>query len=131
MSLLKKTVRSTSIFMATVLFLFSTAYQSASAAMIGTEQLLQAKDPQEIRDNLQNMLGREEVKNALLAWGLDPLEARLRIQSLSDREVQMMAHKINSLPAGGGVEIFSLIVIAVIIATVLVFKFTNITDVFP
>ena len=42
-----------------------------------------------------------------------------------------MTGKIDNLAAGGGVEIFSLIVIAVIIATVLVFKFTNITDVFP
>jgi hypothetical protein len=67
----------------------------------------------------------------LIARGIDPLEAQLRIQSLSDDEVQLIAGKIDDLSAGGGVEIFSLIIIAVIIATVLIFKFTSITDVFP
>ena len=127
----KKTVKPTSIFLAIVLLLVSTSYQSASAAMVGTEKLLQAENSQEKRDYLHRLMAREEVKRALIARGIDPLEAQLRIQSLTDDEVQLVAGKIDDLTAGGGVEIFSLIIIAVIIATVLIFKFTSITDVFP
>jgi hypothetical protein len=39
--------------------------------------------------------------------------------------------KIDDLSAGQGVVIFSLIILAVIIATVLLFNFTGVTDVFP
>jgi hypothetical protein len=124
-------IKPTRIFLAIVLLLVSTSYQSASAAMIGTEKLLQTETPQEKRAYLQQFMVREEVKGALIARGIDPLEAQLRIQSLTDDEVQLIAAKIDDLSAGGGVEIFSLIIIAVIIATVLIFKFTRITDVFP
>ena len=127
----KKTVKPTSIFLAIVLLLVSTSYQFASAAMIGTEKLLQAQNLQEKRDYLQQLMAREEVKSALIARGIDPLEAQLRIQSLTDDEVQLIAGKIDDLSAGGGVLIFSMIIIAFIIATVLIFKFTSITDVFP
>jgi hypothetical protein len=77
------------------------------------------------------MMDREEIKNALIAQGIDPLEARLRIQSLTDNEIQLIADRLDELSAGSGVVIFSLIVIAVIIVTVLIFRFTNITNVFP
>ncbi len=131
MKLPKRMVKPTRIFLAIVLLLVSFPYQTASAAMIGTEKLLQAGTPQQQRDYLQQLMVREEVRSALVARGINPLEAQLRIQSLTDDEVRLIAGKIDDLAAGGGVEIFSLIVIAVVIATVLIFKFTSITDVFP
>ena len=131
MKLPKRMVKPTRIFLAIVLLLVSFPYQTASAAMVGTEKLLQAETPQQQRDYLQQLMVREEVRSALVARGINPLEAQLRIQSLTDDEVQLIAGKIDDLAAGGGVEIFSLIVIAVVIATVLIFKFTKITDVFP
>jgi len=131
MKLFKKTVKPTSICLVIILLLVSTAYQSATAAMVGTEKFLQAGDNQNSRDYLHQIMDREEIKNALTAQGIDPLEARLRIQSLTDDEIQLIADRLDEFPAGSGVEIFSLIIIAVIIATVLIFHFTNITDVFP
>ena len=116
----------------TILFLLiSSSYQSATAAMIGTEKLLQAGDNQPARDYLCQLMAREEVQRALIARGINPLEAQLRIQILTDSEVQSIAGNIDDLAAGGGVGTFSLIIIAVIIATVLLFRFTSITDVFP
>ena len=131
MNLFQKTVKPTSIFLAIVFLLVSTSYQSASAAMIGTEKLLQAEDLQEKRDHLHQLIAREEVKSALIAQGIDPLEAQLRLQSLTDEEIRLIADKLDDLSAGGGVVTFSLIIVAVIIATVLIFYFTSITDVFP
>ena len=131
MNLFQKTVKPTSIFLAIVFLLVSTSYQSASAAMIGTEKLLQAEDLQEKRDHLHQLIAREEVKSALIAQGIDPLEAQLRLQSLTDEEIRLIADKLDDLSAGGGVVTFSLIIVAVIIATVLIFYFTSISDVFP
>jgi hypothetical protein len=131
MKLFKKTVKPTSICLVIILLLVSTTYQSATAAMVGTEKFLQAGDNQNSREYLHQIMDREEIKNALIAQGIDPLEARLRIQSLTDDEIQLIAERLDELSAGSGVGIFSLIVIAVIIVTVLIFRFTNITDVFP
>jgi hypothetical protein len=131
MKLFKKTVKPTTICLVIILLLVSTVYQSATAAMVGTEKFLQAGDNQNSRDYLHQMMDREEIKNALIAQGIDPLEARRRIQSLTDDEIQLIAERLDELSAGSGVGIFSLIVIAVIIVTVLIFRFTNITNVFP
>ena len=123
-------VKPTCIFLAIVFLLVSTSFQSASAAMIATEKLFQAQTPQEKRDYLHQLIAREEIKDALIAQGIDPLEAQLRIQSLTDGEIRLIADKLDHLPAGGGVATFSLIILAVIIATALIFNFTSITDLF-
>lgn len=127
----KKTVKPTRIFLTIVFLLVSTSYQSASAAMIGTEKLLPAGNQQETREFLHQLMARDEIKSALIGQGVDPLEAQLRIQSLTDDEIRMIADKFDELPAGSGVVTFSMIIVAVIIATVLIFNFTSITDVFP
>ena len=131
MNLIKKAVKPTSIFLAIVFSLVSTSFQSASAAMIGTEKLLPAQNPQDQRDHLHQLIAREEIKDALIAQGIDPLEAQLRIQSLTDGEIRLIAAKLDDLSAGGGVLTFSLIIVGVIVATVLIFHYTNITDLFP
>ena len=126
-----KRVKPITICMTILFLLISSSYQSATAAMIGTEKLLQAGDNQTVRDYLCQLMAREEVQRALIARGINPLEAQLRIQILTDSEVQSIAGNIDDLAAGGGVGTFSLIIIAGIIATVLLFRFTSITDVFP
>jgi len=131
MNLLQKTVKPTSFILAIVFLLVSISYQSASAAMIGTEKLLQAEDLQEKRDCLHRLMAREEVKSALIARGIDPLEAQLRLQSLTDEEIRLIADKLDDLAAGSGVITFSMIILGVIIALVLIFNFTDITNVFP
>jgi len=95
------------------------------------EKLLQAEDLQEKRDYLHQLIAREEVRSALTARGIDPLEAQLRLQSLTDEEIRLIADKLDELPAGRGVVTFSLIIVGVIIALVLIFNFTDITSVFP
>lgn len=131
MKLFKNTVKPTSIFLAIVLVLVSTSYQSASAAMIGTEKLLQAGNNQKTRDYLHQLVDREEIKSALVSQGIDPQEAQLRIQSLTDHEIELIADKIDNLAAGRGVVIFSMVIVAVIIAALLIFNYTSVTDLFP
>jgi len=114
-----------------VLLLVSISFQSASTAMIGTEQLLRAENNQGSRDYLRQLAVRQEIRDALIAQGVEPQEALLRVESLTDHEIELILHKIDDLAAGKGVIIFSMIVVGVTIFTVLLFNFTNITDVFP
>ncbi len=132
MNRLNQTARLTAIILTIALMLVSNVYQSASAAMIATEKMLRAENTTASRAFLHQIVERQDVKEALVAQGVDPQEAHNRIDSLTDDEVDRVYGVIDDLEAGQGVIIFSMIIVGVIIATFLFFKlFPNVTDVFP
>ncbi len=128
---MKKSAQPSCVYLAIVLLLVPTWYQSASAAMIGTESLLPAGRQQETREYLNQMTARQEIRLALIAQGIAPQEAELRLDSLTDEEIALLGQKIDDLSAGRGVVIFSLIIVAVIVAAFIIFNYTSVTDVFP
>ena len=69
--------------------------------------------------------------DAFIAQGIDPIEARARIDSLSDDEVIGIADQIDQLPAGGGAVEFLLISILVGFIVLVILDLTGVTDVFP
>lgn len=102
MRVLRKNIKSASIFL-TILMLSNTIpYQSAFAAMIRTEATLDSIQAQQARAVINNLLSREDVQRALIAQGINPIEAKARIESLTDHEVVRLADQIDNLPAGGG-----------------------------
>jgi len=106
------------IFMAVTMLLISTPYQSALAALIDTETVLDEKQSQEARDYIKQILAREDVRSALIAQGIDPLEAEARIASLSDTEIIELADQLENLPAGGdglGLVIAVLVIIVLVL----------------
>ena len=111
--------RTTGIILAVMMFLISTPYQSALAALINTETVLAENQSQEARDHLKQLMAREDVRSALIAHGIDPLEAEARIASLSDSEIIELSDQIENLPAGGD-AIGLVIAVLVIIVLVLV-----------
>ena len=132
MNRVKQTAKPTAIILIITLMLVSNVYRSASAALIGTETLLRAENITASRFFLHQVVERRDVREALIAQGVDPQEAHNRIDSLRDDEVDRICGKIDELAAGQGVVIFSTIIVGVIIATFLFFRlFPNVTDVFP
>jgi len=121
----------TSIFLTIVLLLMSTFYQSASAAMIGAERLLDLDGSPETRDYLQQLMARKDVQDALVACGINPMEAKAHISSFSDTEIQQIAEKINQLPAGAGFANFAIVVALVIVIAFIIFEYTGVTNIFP
>jgi hypothetical protein len=107
-----------SVFLTLVLSFIYAPIPSVFAAMVGTEDVLGNQDVQLAREKIRVFLERKEVQDILTSQGIDPLEAKARVQSLSDAEVKQVAAKIDQLPAGGGI-LGALILIAVVFFLVL------------
>ncbi len=73
--------------------------QFAQAGMIGTDQIVTAAS-QADRTTVLEFLGRADVATQLQSLGLDAKSATERVAAMTDAEVQMLAGKINSMPAG-------------------------------
>jgi len=107
--------------MSILMLIISTPYQSALAAMIGTEKVLEMSKGQVARDYLQQILAREDARSALIKQGIDPVEAKNRVESLTDFEVIQLANHIEQLPAGGngvgivfGLLLFILLIVLIV-----------------
>jgi hypothetical protein len=117
--------------LAVILLLFmSTLNQLAAAAMVGTEKLLISDRNQETRSYLQQMMSRKEIQEALVARGIDLQEAKIRIDSLTDSEIEQVLEKINDLPAGGIDAAFILIIVGVIVVLFIIVEYTSAVPMF-
>ena len=117
--------------LAVILFqLTSTLYQPAVAAMVGTEKFLISDRNQETRSYLQQMMFRKEIQEALVARGIDLQEAKIRIDSLTDSEIEQIVEKINDLPAGGIDAAFVLIIVGVIAVLFIIVEYTSAVSMF-
>jgi len=131
MKFIRKKISLISLFMATMMLLIATPYQTLLAAMVPTEATIYQIKAQEARDHLKTLISKNDIKKSLISQGIDPMEAKARVDSLSDSEVIEVADKIEQLPAGGGP--FGAIIGAALIVF-LVLLLTDIlgyTDVFP
>ena len=89
--------------------------QLANAGMIGTDQAASVAT-QADRDTLFQFLGRSDVTNQLQSLGVDAATVKDRVAAMTDQEVQSLADKIHSMPAGGDSgAILLLIVIGVVV----------------
>ena len=119
------------VFLAFFMFILAGPYQSAMAAMIETEAVVDADRAQSAREYLNGFLAREDVTNALITQGIDPQEAKIRIDSLTDQEAQFIADKLKQLPAGGDFFVALLIIVFVVFVILLITDITGYTDIFP
>ena len=117
--------------LAVFIFLISGPCQSAMAAMIETESVVNTDRAQNAREYLKSLLAREEVKSALVSQGIDPLEAENRLNSLTDEEATRVADQLQALPAAGGFFTTLLIVALIVFLVLLVTDITGYTDIFP
>ena len=125
---LKRVEKGVGILMTLLMLMISTPVGSAFAAMIGTEALLKNRDASGARDQVRSFLERQEVQSQLTARGIDPAEAKTRVDSLSDAEVMRLADKIDQLPAGGDFLGTLLFVALIVFITLLVLEILGYTD---
>jgi len=114
--------------MALLLLMISTPLGSVFAAMVGTEAILENHDISGARDQLRSFFDREDVQAELTIRGIDPAEAKARVDSLSDAEIMQIADKIDGLPAGGDFWGTFVFVLVIIFITLLVLEIMGYTD---
>ena len=90
--------------------------QFAQAGMIGTDQVASVAS-QADRDTVLQFLGRADVTSQLQSLGVDPATAKGRVAAMTDQEVQSLAGKIDSMPAGADSSgaVLLLLVVAVVV----------------
>jgi hypothetical protein len=131
MQLIRQRSKSASVFLITLMVLLTLPYQSVLAAMIETEATLDITvKGQEARNTIKSILAREDAQAVLRAQGIDPLEARARVDSLTDAEAVRIADQIEELPAGGNFFIGLLIAVGIIVVVLAITDAMGYTDVF-
>lgn len=128
-----KAARPVSFFLTTMIIVTTFYSQYSSAAMIGTEVVtkIDRTRGEEARQYVYGILAREDVRAVLITQGLDPDEARARVDSLTDSEVIRLADKIDQLPAGGDALGVILGVALIVFLVLLITDIMGYTDIFP
>jgi len=98
---------------------------AARAAVINTETIL-SEQVNVTQNDLQDILSREDVREQLLTFGVDPVDADLRIAALTDAEINQLQQHINDLPAGSS----ALAVLGAVFLVLLVLELVGVTNVF-
>jgi hypothetical protein len=131
MKIVRQSMKPVSFFLAFFMLMISGPFQSAHAALIGTETVLDSARGQEARAVIKQLLVREDIQNALVAQGIDPGEAAARIDSLSDAEAIHAADKFDQLPDGSGFFETLIIVAFLVFLILLITDIAGYTDIFP
>lgn len=129
---IRSSIKPIGIFMAVFMFMLSGPFQSAMAAMVGTEATIDIERAQDARNYLQSLLAREDVQSMLVSQGIDPQEAKDRLDSLNDEEATRVAEQLQELPAAGnGFFTVLLIVVFLVFLILLLTDIAGYTDIFP
>jgi hypothetical protein len=131
MKFIRKKISFVSLFMVTIMLLIAVPYQPLLAAMVPTEVTISQRKARDARDHLKTLISRNDIKKSLISRGIDPDEAKARVDSLSDSEAIVASDRINQLPAGG--DAFGAIIGAALIVflVLLVTDILGLTDIFP
>ncbi|OLU13264.1 hypothetical protein BVH01_23255 [Pseudomonas sp. PA1(2017)] len=98
----------------------------ANAAMIGTGEVLTEQQQQVDRQQLMSMLDDQQVKDKLLAMGVERDQVENRINNLTSAELAQFNQQLSEAPAGAGV-------VGVIVLFLVIFIITDMlcaTDIF-
>lgn len=103
---------------------------SAQATLVSSEQVIAGQSMQHERDRVRSLFERADVREQLLARGVDANAVKARLDALTDSEVASIAGKLDSIPVGGDiidtmVFIFLVLLITDILGFTKVFPFTR------
>lgn len=123
--MMRKMSKLAAVLFALHMFMLSGFCQSVSAAMLRTETIISVDCGQSPRGHLNNLLARAEIQTALMSFGINPQEARNRIDNLSDEEINKFVLEIDQLPAGGAWDPGTIALIIILLILVIVDLFYN------
>jgi hypothetical protein len=112
------------------ILLLAVPYQPVFAAMIGTETVIEMARAQKARDCLNRMMTREDVQTVFASYGINSIEAKARLDTLSNAEIMGLFDQIEQLPAGGSDLGVAFIAVGVIFIVLFITDLLGYTDVF-
>jgi hypothetical protein len=129
MKVIRKKAKPVSVLLTLLMLMLAMPSQSVFAAMIGTETVINTVKGEQARNDLNRILARQDVHDVLVSHGIDPVEAKARVDSLSDEEVMRLYDRIGNLPAGGsdfGIIIGAMVVIFIVVLITDILGYTNV-----
>lgn len=121
-----KRLRTPTIFSLIFSLLLLGVQAPAMADVVGTKELTMQAELQLQRNDVRELLAREDVRTALLDYGVSAADVDNRIDNLTSSELLQIQNQLTDLPAGG--------VLGVIVGLILIFVLLDLlgaTDVFP
>lgn len=100
---------------------------TAQASIVPTEEAITSVQASANRDKVETFLARADVRDAMVAQGLNADNASERVRAMSDAEVAQLADRVDHAPAGAGV----LGIIFTVFIVLLVTDILGLTKVFP
>lgn len=89
------------------------------AAMVTTPEVMQSQQSEYDRQQLIELMDREDVQKQLLAYGVAPEEVQDRVSKMTAAEVAQLNDQIADMPAGGIVGAILLIFVVFVITDVI------------
>ena len=132
--MLKKLMRPVSLILVVSFCLLNFNVPNAQAKMVGTDAMIVEQQALDQQAQVADFMAREDVKQIMTQYGVDPVEAQQRVDSLSDDELAKLSSSIDQLPAGSGgigvivgaaVLIFLVLLITDLVGLTHVFPFVN------
>lgn len=98
----------------------------ANAGVIGTQTMMEHNTHQAKVAEVQQLLSDDAVQQQMIALGVDPAEAKLRVASLTTAELAQIEGHMRDLPAGGS----ALAVIGIVFLVLLILELVGVINVF-
>ena len=127
---IKRTGRFVSFLLALNMLLINLPVHAAFAVMVETEAIQINQDTHSDRERVRSLMDRKEVQSLLSVGGLDPVEAKKRVDSLTDAEVTQIADKIDQLPAGSSAVGTLVYVVLIVVLVLLITELLGYTNIF-
>jgi hypothetical protein len=99
---------------------------AARADVIGAEQFIDTLDRRATIERIDAVLARSEVQRELERLGVDNAEASERVAALNDQELELLADRLEKLPAGGDL----LAVVGIAFVVILILELVGVIDIF-
>lgn len=113
----------------TAILMFGTATFGASQATAGvysSDQVIASQQHQYNKQQVLSFIDDAQVQNKLIELGVSPADAKLRIDNMTNAELEAFNSQLNDMPSGGVVG-----VIVTVLVVVAVLDLMGITDVYP
>lgn len=111
---------------ALVSFLCTGMTAPGHAAVLTTGEYLSAAARAGHLDQINAVLAREDVREQLIALGVDPADAAERVAQLPDGELAELADQMEELPAGGS----ALAIIGAVFLVLMILELTGVINIF-